>query len=63
MKLTLSFFAASVIFFAWGYGVGKTQQPCPSVEGMKPISSTTHKDGNYCSYVKVYGRATRQVKL
>ena len=39
MHLTLSFLATGVLFFAWGYGVGKTVTPpsqCPNVEAQTP---------------------------
>ena len=64
MKLTLSFFAASVIFFAWGYGVGKrAAPPCPVLVGQSAISSSSDAEGMHCTYVKTTGLATRRVRL
>ena len=54
-----------VCIFAIGFLVGSWAEPklCPVIEGHTPITTTSDRFGEYCTYVKTTGLATRRVRL
>jgi hypothetical protein len=56
-------FGGGVFFMGYELGEAKPLPPvakvCPAVEGQQVISSSSTKDGEYCTYANAYGKQLR----